>query len=639
MVVQDFEAPKLQEWIVSHVSNYAEVDPDILGEYVIALLQHDEPIDHLKSMCLTDLRDFLHSNTEAFVDELFRIYVDKSYLNDPKPEPEQTQVFPGLNSLNSSNDNNNSEQPQQNNDQNSFQKHFNNNNQFDNNDNNNGNPNNFSFKNQGHNNNNNNFRGGRYNNRGGRFQRFNNNNGGFNNNNNNWGNNQAALAAAAAVLAANGNNGNIDPSVIQQMAATMGFQFNNNNNNKNFQNGFNGGNFNNNNNGFNPNFNKHNNNHNGNNNLKSNRNVLMEIATTQPDEEFVKRKLVIEKLPADKFNEEDLKNYFSQFGEITNLSLDHVNHLAELEYATHHEALAAWSSPAAIFDNRFVKVYWRKTDENDASENKDKIDVEAVKKVQAEKQKAFEEKMAKKKANQEKLLEINRQKQKLLQLQKEQQEKLLQLAEKAGNSDEITSKKGTTAALQAQLDALKREAEQLGIPSSGAPAYNPYHGRGGFRGRGRAHHYSPYARPIRGGFSSSATSRYNLDLRPRTIEVKPVPADKEEAFRGYLLSMGEYEDLSRTDENTIQVTFKDRRTAETFYYSSKSISDVGEIEKAWKNTPTKPTTETKPPTTTSAPLDWSQSNATTTTTPTTTSSNQTISSNVPGIADSVMDMS
>jgi hypothetical protein len=67
--------------------------------------------------------------------------------------------------------------------------------------------------------------------------------------------------------------------------------------------------------------------------------------------------LVVEKIPSDKFHEESLREYFSRFGTLTRVKLNNSLQVAELEFETHAQALAAYQSPDSIFGNRLVKVY------------------------------------------------------------------------------------------------------------------------------------------------------------------------------------------------------------------------------------------------------------------------------------------
>ena len=68
--------------------------------------------------------------------------------------------------------------------------------------------------------------------------------------------------------------------------------------------------------------------------------------------------MVVENIPEEYTNADVIKEYFSRFGTLLNTQIDADSKSAMLEYASHEEAQTCYSSPEAIFSNRFVKVYW-----------------------------------------------------------------------------------------------------------------------------------------------------------------------------------------------------------------------------------------------------------------------------------------
>ncbi|KAF5112024.1 hypothetical protein DV454_004465 [Geotrichum candidum] len=544
------ELPLLKNWIVQTLGGYNNLDSDldILSDYTVALLEHDLPFDALRKQCTDQLQEFLADNASDFVEKLLNAVNTKPYMSQGPPQAPAAQPEQEFASRIDTNMDGGYDPANQ-------QQNFGNNNGNFGRHNNNGN-------NRGHNNHNNN----------------NNRNPNFRNGPRNFNFN------APNFNPANFNNANFTPDFANNGGFNNQQQQPWGNNNPNFNNnGFQ-------NQGFQQNQRQPFNKFNQHQHYKKN---LSDIATTQPDTEFTKKKLVVEKLPDDKFNETSLREYFSQFGNVVSIKLDNDNHLAELEYSTHNEARNAWSSPAPIFDNRFVKVYWRRKEENEDS-SKDSIDVEAVKQVQADKQKQWEEKQAKKLENDKKLKEILSKQIELLQLQKDQQLLLIKHDEDSGKTEEAAAKRAVLTTLEVKLEALKREVNSTSTASSGpstsaAPPYGSY--RGGYRGRARGRGsygtpYSPYGRPYRGRGGFQAAS-YSRDLRPKTVTVAPIPSDREEALRGYLMSVGEYEQADRVADkpDTVSITFKDRRTAETFFYGPRELPDVGKVDVAWVNTP------------------------------------------------------
>ncbi|CDW96682.1 hypothetical protein [Sporisorium scitamineum] len=73
--------------------------------------------------------------------------------------------------------------------------------------------------------------------------------------------------------------------------------------------------------------------------------------------------LVIENVPADSLDLIKVNEYFKKFGTITNISIDKPGSKALVSYSQPSEAKAAHESPDVIFGNRFVKVYFQRLDE------------------------------------------------------------------------------------------------------------------------------------------------------------------------------------------------------------------------------------------------------------------------------------
>lgn len=307
-----------------------------------------------------------------------------------------------------------------------------------------------------------------------------------------------------------------------------------------------------------------------------------------PDNDYTKKKLIVENLPDDKLDKDVISEYFSRFGTLKAVSIIFEKKLAELEFESHDQARAAWNSPDPIFNNRFIKLYWKKSSEGD----NESIDLEAVKRIQAERQKEFEEKEQKRQEHLKQVQELLTAKTKIM----EEQESLIQAAQASGELDkdpELQAKlNSTTAALKRQLAALQEEADSLGIASGGVPSYVPARGgyRGGYRGRAT---YSPYYRGRgrgrgRGG-AFVPTSRTNLDLRPKSVKFQLTP-EKDESVREFLSTVGgSYEDINR-DGNDVIVNFTDRKSAERFYYASKESTDLKDVKLEWTSVISTPPT-------------------------------------------------
>lgn len=70
--------------------------------------------------------------------------------------------------------------------------------------------------------------------------------------------------------------------------------------------------------------------------------------------------LVVEKIPEDKLTLEQVNQWFKRFGTVTNVAIDSSNAKALISFSNHEEAHAAWKSEDAVFNNRFVKVFWHR---------------------------------------------------------------------------------------------------------------------------------------------------------------------------------------------------------------------------------------------------------------------------------------
>lgn len=273
--------------------------------------------------------------------------------------------------------------------------------------------------------------------------------------------------------------------------------------------------------------------------------------------------------------------------------------LAVLTFETYDEAKKAYDSPAAIFNNRFVKVFWFKGENTDKihprkSQNPDEmdlddatppqepeLDLEEIKKRQEAAQKAHEERMAKKKAHEEAQAALRARQEELLKAQAEEKRKLMEkIAAKQAAKKSTSSTPGTSttpaseapasqqdalnAALKAQLAKLEAEASSLGIDPNAEPSGEDAWDLDGFRGRGRGREgyrgrgYAPRGRgtfvprgrgtwtSARGapGMGRGGTVRptMSLDLRPKRVSVMVAGEDNawekeeaEEEFRHYLI--------------------------------------------------------------------------------------------------------
>ena len=294
--------------------------------------------------------------------------------------------------------------------------------------------------------------------------------------------------------------------------------------------------------------------------------------------------VVVEQIPEDKFDEQSVKGFFSDFGPVEEVTMQAYKRLAIVRFSDYPSAKRAYESPKVIFDNRFVKVYWYKPENvptptngsatkagspNTADKPEEQpFDKEKFERDSIAAQKKMEEKKTLMKEAEAKRLELEKQKEELAKKQEEEKRKLmekLKAKEKTGTSGDSATKDKVNAGLngaqdskankqtevlRATLAALEEEAVSLGIDPATAADPPSYRGRGrgrgrgsyrgweGFAGRGRG--YDPSRGPSRGRASFRGARGgvvYNLDNRTKKVKVSGVNFDsqKDEVLRQHLL--------------------------------------------------------------------------------------------------------
>lgn len=268
---------------------------------------------------------------------------------------------------------------------------------------------------------------------------------------------------------------------------------------------------------------------------------------------------MVEQIPEDKLDETTIREFFSQYGSITEVSIQAHKKLALITYDTHASAKQAWSSPKVIFDNRFVKVYWYKPKperNGDATQAETPFNRDEFEKQQEEAQRTHEEKQKKRQETEEAKQALDKQREELLQKQQEEKEKLMQRLGGTDTSDGTQpadtsapvddNANDQTKQLRTKLASLEAEAKSLGLdPNStdaGPPGSYRGRGRGGYRGRGFAPRGRGYDPSYRGGYRGRGGAHgrggvLRLDNRPRRVAVSGVEfnSDKDEALRQFLI--------------------------------------------------------------------------------------------------------
>jgi flagellar biosynthesis GTPase FlhF len=336
--------------------------------------------------------------------------------------------------------------------------------------------------------------------------------------------------------------------------------------------------------------------------------------------------IVVESIPKDKCDEQSVRDFFSEFGNIDSVTVEFEKKLAIINYDSHDAAKAAYESPKVVFDNRFVKVFWYKSEKHanpavgfsNLANGKSSPDVEMQNDIQfdaVELVKKQEEAQRKHEEAKKQREEVTKQRQDLeaqLKATEEEKRKMADLiAKKTSKAQtpqtESSTQNGTveseqTKGLKAQLAKLEAEAKSLGL--------NPYEltngnlngngasfrGRGGFRGRvrGRGYH-SGY----RGGWSTGRGGAVmRLDNRPKTVAVTFTEGSygtHEEALRQFLLfnsldsaNLSKYPDR----DDTALVTFAQRFEGENFMKgaTNSELLHIGKVELSWYKQEDKATT-------------------------------------------------
>ncbi|KAI9811885.1 MAG: hypothetical protein M1827_005236 [Pycnora praestabilis] len=372
----------------------------------------------------------------------------------------------------------------------------------------------------------------------------------------------------------------------------------------------------------------------------SNRRGRAEFSHAGPNQDRSITTIVVEQIPEEKFDAASVREFFAEFGNIIEVTMKAYKRLAVVKFDDYFAAKNAYESPRVIFDNRFVKVYWYKPDAlptpsanggakagsptHQTSQSEEPVfDKEEFDKKQAELQKAHDEKMKKLKETESASDALK----KKLELQAEERKKLLdKLAAKTGskaasgspispsssvaqngtNGTDGAAKKANTQteALRAQLAALEAEAKSMGLDTalpdeSWAPrgrgrGRGTYRGRAAYAPRGRGFDSSRGGYRGRGGNEFGTGNKYRLDNRTRKVAVSGTDFDtnKDESLRQYLLEIGEFENIEPNPDrpDSQLILFKDRATAEKFFYGPSEIPSVGKLEFSWINMPLPPIT-------------------------------------------------
>ncbi|KAJ6519575.1 hypothetical protein C8R45DRAFT_26850 [Mycena sanguinolenta] len=351
--------------------------------------------------------------------------------------------------------------------------------------------------------------------------------------------------------------------------------------------------------------------------------------------------LVVEKIPDDKLSLEHVNDWFKRFGTVTNVAIDSSSAKALVSFSTHEEAHAAWKSEDAVFNNRFVKLFWHRPMEGHGQVGARMLAASApvvanIVKTEsappaaaalptpsrpapaparktassastalAAKQQLLEKQIAEQKALMSQLSTASPEEKKEImgrlrklgeemtaapatpvvkedpeKKERERLDKELELHSATAKVDDEES----TEDLKAKLERLKAEAASLGLSETGTEtstswggAYRPYRGRG----RGTRSYYRG-AGPMRGG---PPRASMKLDNRPKKLIVKGAKEDSTQAVRDWYETTGQVEWVTSVENGDIVVTFRTRSAAEQGLAKGSNISLVGPVQVSWYTGP------------------------------------------------------
>ncbi|KAI8338262.1 hypothetical protein BC941DRAFT_470263 [Chlamydoabsidia padenii] len=299
--------------------------------------------------------------------------------------------------------------------------------------------------------------------------------------------------------------------------------------------------------------------------------------------------LVIDNIPPEHCQMTTINDYFKKFGSITNISLQPQK--AFVQFSTHEEAEAAHQSPDAIFDNRFVKVYWHKEGDhhegdikqertwtadrpattNVNNNNTNEPDPAQVAAKAAELQKLKEEKLKKRQEQMQGLLELQKQKEQLLQRQIGQQKQLLA---------KLSDKSLTLAQKEELLKSLKKIAAD--IDQSNKPVIQPENNNNNnnndstdylkeklakLKAEAASLGISPDSVNQPGGYYNRWQPRGNmkrsLDNRPTKVMIKDIPQESnEDDVKKYFEQFGRVVSFENAQDGGVIAHYSQRFEAE-----------------------------------------------------------------------------
>jgi RNA-binding protein 26 len=167
-------------------------------------------------------------------------------------------------------------------------------------------------------------------------------------------------------------------------------------------------------------------------------------------------------------NEPTIREWFSQFGSLNQIIVDPSWGKAVLVYADHDSAAKAWNDPRPVFSNRFVKIWWKKSDVPQESQNLsggivDQVELEIAREAAKKAQREHEEKQRRKEELEQKREELERQRVELLERQRVERERLMEKIKRAEEKARDKARGVITSASPATTTVTESSTEKKTI--------------------------------------------------------------------------------------------------------------------------------------------------------------------------------
>ncbi|RKP18585.1 hypothetical protein ROZALSC1DRAFT_29742 [Rozella allomycis CSF55] len=263
---------------------------------------------------------------------------------------------------------------------------------------------------------------------------------------------------------------------------------------------------------------------------------------------YPKNSLIVDKIPIEFCSVEKIQEYFNKFGKVLNVTVDEKQRKATVEMESFDAATRAYQSSEAVFNNRFVKVYWpNKRSASKRTFQKDEAFV-PQKKRPVQPPAAAASPLAS-------YAEFQKHKELLLQKQINQKKEILEKLENPSLSDK--EKEFLMQTLKAIDTVLSPSSEKSSEENKTEKTNShPYSSRGRGRGRGR-------------GTVQIQRNKLRLDNRPKTLSVSGVQ-DSFEIIKNVLSTSGTITSAESKDGSYL-FTFAERYMLENAWSNIKRI--------------------------------------------------------------------